>query len=45
MHTDLSIERARRHTSHNEKSGFEGIFSIASEEKASENLILAKGAL
>ena len=28
MNLDFGIERARRHTSAEEKSGFEGIFSI-----------------
>ena len=36
MQTDLGIDRARRHTSEADRSGFEGIFSIDSEEKASE---------
>jgi hypothetical protein len=45
MQTDLGIDRARRHTSEADRSGFEGIFSIDSEEKASEHFILAKGAL
>ena len=45
MSTDLGIERVRRHTSDDEKSGFEGIFSIDSSEKAAENFILTKGAL
>lgn len=45
MQTDLGIDRARRHTSSEDRSGFEGIFSINPEDKASEHFILAKGAL
>jgi hypothetical protein len=45
MQTELGIDRARRHTTDADRSGFEGIFSISPEDKASEHFILAKGAL
>lgn len=45
MQTELGIDRARRHTTDADRSGFEGIFSISPDDKASEHFILAKGAL
>ena len=44
LNSDHGVERSRRHTTASEQSGFEGIFSVASEEKAHENYILARGA-
>jgi len=44
LREDHSEDRCRKHTSEADQSGLEGVFSIDPAEKASENLLIAKGA-